>query len=502
MGSVLQLFVDNTSTTMSGRLKGDIYKQFKQHLGYYDETSAFRGNPHWDGYVTTVCFNREWCKCAIKKDGMHFPTGVISKACDFLRENNVPYEIVDQRTIWTPREYNTTVASILTPHEYQTKTVERSLAAQRGIIKVATGGGKTVIASMIIAELGVAPTIFYVTSTDLLKQAYEEVSKFVWMQGKPQKIGRVGGGYKDIQNITIMTVQTAVRALDAEYTKFDDEDDDDKTDVTDIKRSIAELIRSAKLCICDEVQHWAADTCQVIADNSLSCRWRYGLSATPYRDKGDDILIEACFGKQIVDIPASWLIKNDYLVKPYIAFVPIKNLKGQKFGNYQTTYKQGLVENEFRNDWISRIAEALKEQGRTTLILVQQILHGEDLERRIPNSVFIHGSHSKGVRANHIDLMKSGHASVTISSSIFDEGIDVKPLDALILAGGGKSPTRALQRVGRVIRQFTYPDGRKKKDAYVYDINDHIKYLSDHAKERRRIYRSEPEFDIRDFEIE
>ncbi len=203
-----------------------------------------------------------------------------------------------------------------------------------------------------------------------------------------------------------------------------------------------------------------------------------------------------------MDINASWLIKNNYLVKPYIAFVPIKNFKGKKFGPYATTYKLGLVENQYRNEWIGRIAQSLSEQGRTTLILVQHILHGELIQQQIPNSVFIHGSSGKNERKHHIELMKGGKASVTISSSIFDEGIDVRPLDALILAGGGKSPTRALQRVGRVIRPNVYPDGRVKKDAYVYDLFDHLKYLSDHTLARRRIYRSEPEFDIRDFEID
>jgi superfamily II DNA or RNA helicase len=58
-----------------------------------------------------------------------------------------------------------------------------------------------------------------------------------------------------------------------------------------------------------------------------------------------------------------------------------------------------------------------------------------------------------------------------------------------------------LQRIGRVIRKYTYPDGRKKNDAYVYDLHDHLKYLSMHAAARKRIYRTEPQFDIREFKI-
>jgi superfamily II DNA or RNA helicase len=333
---------------------------------------------------------------------------------------------------------------------------------------------------------------------DLLKQAVDEIEQYVRMNNLPITVGAIGGGKKTFGDVTVMTVQTAVRAVGEKYVKFDDEDEHDNTDIEDIKKEIADYIRSAKLCICDEVQHWAAETCQIIADNSFSCRWRYGLSATPYRDKGDDILIHACFGKEIVDIKASWLISQGFLVKPYIAFIPVRNLKNEKFGAYPAVYKQAIVENTYRNELITNLAGNLVEQGRTCLVLVQQIAHGNMLQELIPDSVFLHGSCTKKAREEHIAKIKSGHAPVTIASTIFDEGIDCKPLNALILAGGGKSPTRALQRIGRVIRTFTYPDGTKKENAYVYDIYDHQKYVSAHAFARRKIYQSEPEFDIRE----
>src|ERR1035437_8531986 len=178
MDSVLHLFVGNTSTTMGGRLEGDIYKAFKKHLGYYDENSQFKtgGNPNWDGFITTVCYNEKWCKCAIKKDGMHFPTGLISNACEFFKENNIPYSITDQRTIWTPGEFELSLSSTKNNkpfdlYDYQKDIVEKAVNQQRGIIKLGCGGGKTLVACGIIKELSVRPVIFYVTTIDLLRQA-------------------------------------------------------------------------------------------------------------------------------------------------------------------------------------------------------------------------------------------------------------------------------------------------------------------------------------------
>ena len=88
--------------------------------------------------------------------------------------------------------------------------------------------------------------------------------------------------------------------------------------------------------------------------------------------------------------------------------------------------------------------------------------------------------------------MRQDGPRITIASVIFDEGIDCKPLDTLILAGGGKSPTRALQRIGRILRKF-----EGKEDAIAVDFMDNCKYLQAHSKKREKIYRSEDEFIIK-----
>ena len=69
-----------------------------------------------------------------------------------------------------------------------------------------------------------------------------------------------------------------------------------------------------------------------------------------------------------------------------------------------------------------------------------------------------------------------------------------------IFAGGGKSSTRALQRVGRIIR----PDENDplKTVAYIEEIHDHVKWLDHHAKARRRILATEEEFVIKDNRVD
>jgi superfamily II DNA or RNA helicase/intein/homing endonuclease len=355
----------------------------------------------------------------------------------------------------------------------------------------------TSMASAIMANRGVSPMIFYVTSIDLLRQAKDELERFIKSNGMDISVGELSGLKKDIQDITVMTVQTAVKSLGGVWVKYDDEDfGKEKEDISSIKKDVKTLIQTSKLMMCDEVQHWAAETCQIISDNSYSARYRYGLSATPFRDSGDDILIDSCFGKVIADISASKLIGLNYLVQPKIMMIPIDNPKMSKKLSYANIYKDYIVYNAMRNNIISTLAQNMANDGRSVPILCKQIAHGKILEKLIPESKFLHGTHSAKKRKEHLDKMRSGEANITIASTIFDEGVDCRPLDGLILAGSGKSPTRALQRVGRVLRPYTYPNGRVKQQAMVVDFMDNCKYMLDHSKKRLKMYKSEPKFDV------
>ncbi len=505
----LVLEVDHNVTYVKGKLQGELYKGLKRELGYLPEDSFWmkkknssnskqKWKKEWDGIITTVCWNKAFCRCHVKKNGMHFHTGLVGRACKYFKDNGVQYKVVDIRSK-TEKTDRYSMSDEFEYRDYQQdiiKTVvgdESVKGTDRGIIKAATGSGKTSIACAVIANIGVSPTIFYVTSVDLLKQARDEISRFIRENDLPVDIGAVGGGYKDIRDITVMTVQTAVRALGGVWVKYDDESyEKDDTDIEDIRNDIRDLIHNCKLMICDEIQHWAAETCQIISDASVSCQYRYGFSATPWRDKGDDILIDACFGKCLADINASYLIREGYLVRPNIYFWTVNNMRGIGKVPYQTVYKKAIVENEERNEIIANLAEHFLEQKRKILILVKQIAHGKTLELMIPGSTFLYGATSKKKREEHLELMRNGEARITIASVIFDEGIDCKPLDTLILAGGGKSPTRALQRIGRILRLY-----EGKTDAIAVDFMDNCKYLQGHSKKREKMYRSEDEFIIK-----
>jgi superfamily II DNA or RNA helicase/intein/homing endonuclease len=218
-------------------------------------------------------------------------------------------------------------------------------------------------------------------------------------------------------------------------------------------------------------------------------------SASPWRDDNADLFIDSQFGRRIVDISASKLIKEGYLVKPYIKMVRLITDRCS-FNTYAAIYKNFIVENERRNNLIERFAKRHADNGDYVLILVKQIKHGKLLEKQIEGSAFISGKMSAKKREKMLDELREGKIKIAIATSVFDEGVDVKRLNCLIMGGSGKSSTRALQRIGRVIRPFKEGDWTKKF-ATIYDFMDSAKYISSHSKARVKIYKTEEEFDIK-----
>lgn len=270
--------------------------------------------------------------------------------------------------------------------------------------------------------------------------------------------------------------------------------------------------------VVSNCHHIPANTVSQVSRYCKDAYYRIGVSATPWRDAGDDLLIEATLAKRKPEnnINASKLIELGYLVPCTIYFVPMKQqFKGK---NYHKVYNDAIVNNEERNDAIVKITTMMKEKkNTTTLILIQRIEHGEKLQemllRKIPlttsmvtveddrgkkiavrvkNVEFLSGQDDAIKRKAVIKAVKDKLVSVLIGSTIADEGLDLPALDCLILAGGGRSSTRAFQRIGRVLRLSSGKDR-----AIVFDFEDGTPMLNRHSKVRRKLYEQEPAWNIK-----
>ena len=73
------------------------------------------------------------------------------------------------------------------------------MSEKRGVVTMPTGAGKTILAVMLIAKIG-RPTLIHVPTIDLMRQWKEVLAEYF-----DTPIGLFGGGYNEIQKITVAT---------------------------------------------------------------------------------------------------------------------------------------------------------------------------------------------------------------------------------------------------------------------------------------------------------
>jgi superfamily II DNA or RNA helicase len=444
----------------------------------------------YQGYIDTNGKQVTWDgRKHLLSSSLKFEPGLLNRVIRFYTKNNKEFEIIDHRPHEDPVVpldiSNRLIELKKSPYQYQIDAADIARQNDRGIVRIATGGGKTLVIALVTAKLN-KKTIIYVIGKDLLYQMHEFFESIF-----QQKIGIIGDGKCEIADINIATIWTVAQALGIGGKKSE-EDGDEKNILPEKYREIKDLLKNTQVHICDECHMSASTTLQGIYQN-ISPENLYGFSASPYRDDGADLLIENFLGNKIVDISAKTLISGGFLVPPKIRFLTVPKYDGKK-AHYKIVYQNYIVKNKERNDMISRGAQKLVEQGFQTLVLFHSIEHGKILYDQISKMVpcaLLSGEDDIIERNKVKKKLEDRKISCIISSKIFDIGIDLPSLSGLIIGGAGKSSVRALQRIGRVIRKH-----EGKTMAAVLEFADQAPYLSDHSEKRRDIYLAE-EFEVK-----
>lgn len=426
-------------------------------------------------------------------DDMSFPLGLKNRVKEFYKKDDRALRVIDCRS---PKSVGKAIDILPTlkemnkvPRPYQIEAVETTRKNDHGIIRIPTGGGKTLIATMVTADIGKS-TIIYVIGKDLLHQLYnffKEVFPDI-------NIGIIGDGFCEIGDINIASVWTVGQALGMKQSEILCESENDEVAIEPEKYgAIRDLLMSTKVNIIDECHMAACETIQAIAQHA-NPEHIYGMSASPWRDDNADIMIECILGHKIIDVSASDLIEQGYLVRPLIKFKRVPEYPASLKRQYKTVYKHYIVENEVRNKMIFDTTDMLINLGYKSLILYNSVRHGRILNKIISQKfpcVLLSGKDKMSVRERAKEDIENGKIRVIIASKIFDLGVDVPALSGLVIASSGKSSVRALQRIGRVLRPY-----KGKKQAAVVDFIDQAAYLKKHSQARKRIYEYEKGFRV------
>ena len=148
-----------------------------------------------------------------------FPTGLIVRACRALNAINEKFSITDNRCdmfgdIPVPDQIELySDDGVLTLRDYQINAVIEAVEKTRGIVHIATNGGKTEIACGIIKVLLPAlPTgqhiAFFTHSQKIFLQTKERIEKRLGI-----KLGQIGMGEWDVRDVNMVMIPTISKYL-------------------------------------------------------------------------------------------------------------------------------------------------------------------------------------------------------------------------------------------------------------------------------------------------
>jgi len=389
----------------------------------------------------------------------------------------------------------------ITLYDFQASSVSKSLMLKFGLNEIPTSGGKSEIMLSLLRHLLNEKTI---NSQDISLVTVpsvplaEQFKKRALERGfSTDEIGVFHGNKKQINcPIVVAVCNSLVRGINKQ----------DKKVLNLIYRCVALLF--------DEVHHLRSETWVKVAlaasRSNLKYLLGYSGSATHEEDifkNSGDALIYGLTGGPIYRIQPSYLRKIGLTSEPLIYYEKIGGGMAKYPGKWHNIYNKYIVENEKRNKAIKSWVDKFVSLGFPAMILVQRKEHANNLMHLLQDhriiSVFGGSTavvwEETGLETYQIDYgafsdqFEKGSYDIIVASQVFDEGVDLPSVGMVVLAGGGKSRIKALQRLGRGVR------GKKQGPNRVYvldfDDNTHV-YMKAHSKKRKQIFLQDAEATI------
>jgi superfamily II DNA or RNA helicase len=403
-----------------------------------------------------------------QRAGVHRAEGRHYRALvEHLRRERIAYE--DRARAWQPVEWRLRTSRDPFPHQKEALEAWWS-AGGRGVVVLPTGTGKTHVAVLAIQKAG-RPTLVVTPTLDLLNQWYGEL-----LVAFDVPVGLVGGGTYDFQPLTVTTYDSAHIHLERWGHRFG-------------------------LLVFDECHHLPGATYMNAAVGSLA-PFRLGLTATPERTDGQEVLMDGLVGPTVYRREIKELA-GDYLAE-YRAerlYVELSPEEEARYREAREVYKrfcydhaismggahgwQRFIQETCRSKEGRAAFQAYREQRRLSLAapaklqVLQKLLerHRRDraliftydnatvyqIARRFLVPAVTHQTKAKERRAI-LDGFQSGDYPVVVTSRVLNEGVDVREANVGIVLSGSGTVREHVQRLGRLLRKHG------DKQAVLYEV--------------------------------
>jgi superfamily II DNA or RNA helicase len=349
--------------------------------------------------------------------------------------------------------------------DYQVDTVNKFLENQQCIQEVATGAGKTLMTAALSASVEkYGRSIIVVPNKSLVTQTEAD---YVNMG---LDVGVFFGDRKEFgKTHTICTWQSLNVLLK-----------NTKNQVADV--TIQDFIEDVVCIMIDEVHQAKADALKTLLTGVMShIPIRWGLTGTIPKEKFESVALTCSIGPVVNQISAKELQDKGVLANCNVNVLQLIDLKEHQ--NYQSELKY-LLDDEKRLDYIAGMIDNIVQSGNT-LILVDRVNAGKELQKRIPNSVFVSGATKAADRKEQYDEVAESSDKVIIATyGVAAVGINIPRIFNLVLLEPGKSFVRVIQSIGRGIRK-----AHDKDFVQIWDITSTCRFAKRHLTKRKTFYK-------------
>jgi superfamily II DNA or RNA helicase len=340
----------------------------------------------------------------------------------------------------------------------------------RGVVVLPTGTGKTFVALLAIAHVG-RPTLVITPTIDLMNQWYAEM-----LAAFGGTIGLLGGGYNDLQPLTVTTYDSAYIHLERWGNRFG-------------------------LVVFDECHHLPGPSYRYAAIGCIA-PYRLGLTATPERADGAEALMPELIGavvyrREIKELAGDFLA--EYRVRRLE--VELSAADGARYDEARAIYRRFVADNQLSlgspGGWrrflqltcrsaegraafqaylaqkklalaapakIELLAELLQRHaGARVLIFTYDNATVYQIARLFLIPAITHQTKTRE-RQQILERFHSGEYPMVVTSQVLNEGVDVPAANVGITLSGTGSVREHVQRLGRLLRK------QGDKHALLYEV--------------------------------
>lgn len=329
-----------------------------------------------------------------------------------------------------PGEPDTSVWSLfptdLSPFEFQEDAAKTAIEQTAGMIKADVGGGKSLIAAMIVAAVP-CRWVILVHKENLVNDLSSLFSALgIEHATHTSKKRRVA-------DVTIATYSSAKKPEHARA-----------------------LMSGAQGYILDECHTAAMQTAIDVLKHARDAYYRIGLSGTPIdRSDARSVVAAGYTGDIIYKIDTQELERLGRIVPADVRQVEFEHSVSTKV-EFGAIYREMIVTNRRRNSVVAMMAILAQ---KPCIVFVTQKEHLELLLKLLKKNysdperiAYAWGETGMDERRDTVQLMRDGELDILVASTVFQEGVNIPNLRSVVLAAAGRSVIRTVQQLGRGTR--------------------------------------------------